>query len=169
MVLLLSIIWHLKWWGMQEKYSFVIVDTSCLILLANINEPGLLHQLFKTIVITQEIAEEFGEQLPDWVKIKKVSTIHHKILELDQREASALLLYMEVENALIILDDKKVRKLAERLTMNFTGSLGVFLKARQENLIPSVRSVLKKVQKTNFRFSNEVLNKILTLAGEDGV
>lgn len=152
---------------MQKKYSFVIADTSCLILLDKINELHLLHQLFLTIVITEEIANEFGEELPDWVKVINISNKHHQTLELDPGEASAILLSMEVENALIILDDKKARKTAKRLNLTYTGSLGIFLKAKQENLIPSILSVLEKVQTTNFRFSEQVFNEILTLASED--
>lgn len=39
----------------------IISDTSCLIILANIDEPDVLQKLYKQIVTTADIAAEFGE------------------------------------------------------------------------------------------------------------
>jgi predicted nucleic acid-binding protein len=53
---------------MHEK--IVIADTSCLISLTKIEALGVLQQLYGEVYITEEIAGEFGEYLPDWVKIE---------------------------------------------------------------------------------------------------
>ncbi|MDR0790294.1 MAG: hypothetical protein LBO06_05830 [Bacteroidales bacterium] len=53
----------------------IISDTSCFIVLSKIGRLDLLHQLFGTITTTPEIAEEFGEPLPDWVEIVAVKDI----------------------------------------------------------------------------------------------
>lgn len=50
--------------------------------------------------------------------------------------------------------------------MNITGSLGIFLKAKNAGIIPAVKSVVEKVQQTNFRYTQAVLEEILSLAGE---
>lgn len=152
---------------MQTKYNLVITDTSCLILLNKIDELYLLRKLFQSIVITEEIADEFGLQLPVWVEIRKVKNkLFQNSLEIDRGEASAITLSMETGNSLLILDDKKGRRTANKLNLNYTGSLGIILKAKREGIIPSVRSVLDKVQTTNFRYAEKVFKEILSLASE---
>lgn len=88
------------------------------------------------------------------------------MLDVDPGEASAIALAMESRPSLLILDDQKARKVAKRLNLNYTGTLGVFLKAKQAGIIPSVKYVLEKVQQTNFRYSHQVFQEILLLAGE---
>ncbi len=44
----------------------IISDTSCLILLSNINELELLNNLYGTIITTNEVATEYGLPLPQW-------------------------------------------------------------------------------------------------------
>lgn len=48
----------------------MISNTSCLIVLDNIGLLDILKKLYSKIVITQEVAEEFGKNLPDWIEIK---------------------------------------------------------------------------------------------------
>jgi predicted nucleic acid-binding protein len=47
----------------------IITDTTCLILLEKINELTLLQRLFRRVIITQTIADEFGNALPEWIRI----------------------------------------------------------------------------------------------------
>jgi predicted nucleic acid-binding protein len=60
---------------MQTEYEIVIADTSCFILLHKIEELDILKSVFGSVVTTNEIAEEFGLPLPEWVKIKAVKNI----------------------------------------------------------------------------------------------
>jgi predicted nucleic acid-binding protein len=50
----------------------VIADTSCLIALSKIEAIELLKELYEEVFITEEIAFEFGEKLPEWIKIDNV-------------------------------------------------------------------------------------------------
>lgn len=75
-------------------------------------------------------------------------------------------LAIESENSLLILDDLKARKLAAKLNLNYTGTLGIILKAKREGLLSSIRPILEKIQMTNFRFSDKILNEILKEADE---
>ena len=152
---------------MQTGYEIVIADTSCFILLDNIGELELLKSLFGHVITTTVIAEEFGAPLPEWVRIRAVkNTNFQSTLELDAGEASAIALALESEPSLLIIDDNKGRKAAQRLNLNITGSLGIFLRAKREGIIPSIKPILEKVQQTNFRYSQSILIEILSLAGE---
>jgi predicted nucleic acid-binding protein len=42
-------------------------DTSTLMLFHKIDEFNLLQKVYKKLITTPEIAEEFGEKLPDWI------------------------------------------------------------------------------------------------------
>ncbi|MCW3463005.1 DUF3368 domain-containing protein [Chitinophaga nivalis] len=154
---------------MPQKYNVVIADTSCFILLDKIDAVDLLRQLFNTISTTSTIAEEFGKQLPEWVKIMPVIDLHYqRILELevDKGEASAISLAIESGSALLILDDLKARKVAGKLSLAYTGTLGILLKAKEMGLLPAIKPLLDRIQQTNFRFSVNIFNEILKIAGE---
>ena len=66
----------------------------------------------------------------------------------------------------MILDDAKARKTARKLGLHFTGTLGVLLRAKERQLIPSVQDVLLLMNKEGFHISEAVRQQILLLAGE---
>jgi predicted nucleic acid-binding protein len=107
----------------------IIADTSCLILLSKINHFDLLQKLFGEIYITSFIAKEFQRPLPDWVLIKDPKEpLNLRLLKIaiDEGEASAIGLSLEMENALLILDDNKARKLALKLNLNIPVQLAFY-------------------------------------------
>jgi predicted nucleic acid-binding protein len=81
----------------------------------------------------------------------------------DIGEASTIALSIEIENGVMILDDLKARKLARKLDLNFTGTIGVLLKAREKNIISSLSEVCTKLKLYGFRISEELEKKILEL------
>ena len=144
---------------MLQAHKTIISDTSCFIILSNIGELNLLQEVYGEIITTSTIADEFGDTLPDWVKIQNVSDkLRLQILELqiDKGESSAIALALEIPNSTLILDDYKARKVAENLGLNFTGTIGIIIKAKLENIIPSIKPLLEKIKQTNFRISAEV-------------
>lgn len=154
---------------MSRKYNVVIADTSCFILLDKINQLDLLQKVFGTVTTTSIIAEEFRKPLPEWVAIRSAANQRYSQLleiEIDKGEASAISLAMEHENSLLILDDGKARKLALLLNLNYTGTLGILLKAKELGILPGIKPVLDQIQKTNFRFSEKVMIDILREANE---
>jgi predicted nucleic acid-binding protein len=154
---------------MRQQYRIIIADTSCFILLDKISSLELLHQVFGEVITTIEVQNEFGKQLPQWIKIEAVNNVEQQSLlesEIDKGEASAIALAMEKTNSLLILDDFKARRIAEKLHLQFTGTLGVLLKAKQAGIISLLKPTLEKIQQTNFRFSEKVFEDILKAANE---
>ncbi len=150
--------------------STIISDTSCFIVLTKIGKLDLLKQLYGQITTTTVIAEEFGEKLPEWVEILEVKDkSSQKLLELqiDKGESSAIVLAMNINDSTLILDDDKARKVAYKLDLKFTGTLGVIIKAKLKGLIPSIKPVLKKLKQTNFRLSSKLEKMALELAKEE--
>ena len=136
--------------------DIVIADVSCFIILSNINELGILNKLYRNIITTPDIAKEFGESLPDWVIVKSPADQQKQLileLQIDKGEASAIALALELPGSLIILDDLAARTLAKYLDIKITGTIGVIIKAKLNGVIPSIKPVLDKIKKTNFRLS----------------
>jgi predicted nucleic acid-binding protein len=149
---------------MQQEFKAVIADTSCFILLDKIDALYILHELFNEIITSQKVAHEFGKPLPAWIQIVEVKDqiFLNKLMEqVDAGEASAIVLASELQPSLLIIDDLKGRKLAEQLHLNYTGSLGVLLKAKQAGAILSLSEYFERIKRTNFHISHQLLDNIL--------
>ncbi len=147
----------------------IISDTSTLILLHKIEELSILYNVYGEIITTPEVVDEFGEELPSWLKVQSVADKkYQKLLEtqIDYGEASAIALAMEFSDVLLLLDDLKARKLAKKLQLKFTGTLGVIYKAKQMNVIEKVKPILDKLLLSNFRISDQIVQEILKLSNE---
>lgn len=122
----------------------MISNTSCLIILDNIGMITVLKDLYGNITITEEVLTEFGKELPEWIKIEKV--FDQKCLRIlnsivDTGEASTLALGTEKDGSIMILDDLKARKLAKRLDMKFTGTIGILMKASNLGILFTIDAV----------------------------
>jgi|SRR5690554_298963 len=149
--------------------KIVISDTSTLILFHKIDEFNLLQKVYGRLITTPEIAEEFGEELPGWIDIQSVSDKKYQDLletQVDYGEASAIALAAEFDDALLLLDDLKARKLATRLNFKVTGTLGVIHKAKQMSIIDKVRPLIDKLLLTDFRIADNIIQEILRLNNE---
>ena len=73
---------------------------------------------------------------------------------------------LERKNSLLISDDFKARKIAEKLYLEYTGSLGIFLHAKLTGIIPSIKPILHKIKSTNFHISEKVIEELFKEAGE---
>jgi len=154
---------------MKQKSKNGIVDTSCLILLHKVEELKILKHLFDEIYITSEIKNEFGEELPKWIKIDDPKDdTYKKVLEIeiDKGEASALALSIDLPNSIIVLDDQKARKVAFKINLSYTGTFGLLLRAKKNGIIKELRPILEKIRNTNFRFSDKLFVLLLKEAGE---
>lgn len=150
-------------------HKTIVSDTSCFIVLDNLGELELLKLSYGNILTTREVVEEFGKDLPKWVDIK--SPINLKFqqqleLELGKGEASAIALAVEIKDCTIIIDDQKARNIAEKLNLEITGTLGVIIKAKKKNIIPSIKPFLKKLKNTDFRYSDVLEEIALRESGE---
>lgn len=56
--------------------KIIISDTSSLIALQNIELLYLLKDLYQEILITKEVKNEFGLDLPDWIIVLEVTDIN---------------------------------------------------------------------------------------------
>ncbi len=147
----------------------IISDTSCLILLDKIGELYLLQKLFGRVITTQIVADEYGKALPDWISIQDSKNRKNQfVLEaaLDKGDASAIALALEQKNCLLIIDELRGRKLAKQLGLTITGTLGVLAQAKQSGYISMLKPLLDKIEQTDFRLSEQLVQETLKQVGE---
>jgi predicted nucleic acid-binding protein len=87
-------------------------------------------------------------------------------MEVDLGEASAIALAAENQPSLLKIDDLKGRRLAKRLHLIHTGTLGLVLSAKRERVPSQIKPLFDKIQATIFRISSSLLQNILQEAGE---
>lgn len=129
----------------------------------------MLHKIYGEVLITPEVLLEFKLAVPDWIKVESpLRNEHQKILEnsLDKGESSAIALALEKPNSLLLIDEQKGRKIADKLGIPITGSLGVLLAAKEMGFINSVSTVLQKIKHTDFRISSALETAVLHAAKE---
>jgi predicted nucleic acid-binding protein len=154
---------------MQENSDIIISDTSCLIILDKIDELELLGKVGRKIYVTPIILKEFGKSLPEWISVLSPKNSHYQQIlkmDLDDGEASAIALSLDFGSAVLMLDELKGRKIAEKLNLRYSGTFGLILKAKQLGLISSVKPILDKIKSTNFRFNEKLFETVLEQAGE---
>lgn len=147
----------------------IISDTSTLIIFQKIDEMNLLFSIYGELLTTSEVAYEFGDVLPDWIKIEAAKDKKYQDFlstQVDLGEASAIALATEFEDALLLLDDLKARKLAKRMGFKISGALGVIHKAKELLIIERVKPIINKLILTDFRISENIIKDFLKLNNE---
>jgi predicted nucleic acid-binding protein len=144
--------------------EIIISDTTCLIGLTNIGRIDILREMYGSVIVTPEVANEYGDLLPEWITIQAVSD-SNKVMILNKfiglGESSAMALALEIENALLIVDDKRARQFALSLGLEITGTLGLLIRAYENSIIHDIDSVVASLRKADFRLpaNTEVLIK----------
>lgn len=137
----------------------IISNTSCLIALSNIGKLDLLHTVYGSVVITPEVAFEFGEDLPSWIKtVSVMDGTKTRLISntLDLGESSTIALALELEKSLMILDDGKARRFADGMGLLFTGTLGVVAKATQIDKTIDINKLIADFRRCGFRVPNDI-------------
>ena len=58
----------------------VIADTSCLIVLDNVESLFILERMYGTVIVTPTIQHEFGNELPSCIEVRSVKNRRYETL-----------------------------------------------------------------------------------------
>ena len=159
----------------------IISDTTCLSALFQVNELHILQKLYKEIIIPSKVFDEllalslFNIDITplaklEWLKIKNPTDspqLKHLLSILDEGEAHAIALTLEMKADLIILDDMEARQVASDYNLNLIGLGGVLIFAKSKGVIPQVKPLLDKIISiSGFYLSAKIYHLILETAGE---
>ena len=118
--------------------------------------------------MTPTIAQEYQEELPEWITTQSPNEQSYRAIAeiIDEGEASAIALALEIDDCRLILDDIRARKYAKQLDLSVIGTLGIVAQAQKAGIIPSALTVIDKIQATNFRLSERVIEQVKQALGE---
>lgn len=145
----------------------IVADSTCLIGLERIGKLDVLPKLFEPIFIPDEVANEFGNSI-SWLKVESPlnsALVSALKLSVDDGEAEAIALALE-KNCKIILDDKQARSVAKKLGLEIVGTVGMFIRAKQNGLIDSLKAILEDLEDNGFRMSENLKAEALKIIGE---
>jgi predicted nucleic acid-binding protein len=104
-----------------------------------------------------------------WIKITPLANPRQALVYvgLDRGEAEVLALANERSARLVIIDERKARRYAQRLGLPLTGVVGVLLAARHNGLIPALAPLIDQLLQEGLFLAPELVEKALELAGEN--
>ncbi len=149
--------------------EILISDTSALIILQKIEQLKLLNLLFDEVFVTTIVKEEFGLDLPNWIKVENPKEkLNTKLLEinLDLGEASSISLALEKENPILLIDEKKGRRIAQKLGFKIIGTISILILGKRKGEITEIKPILEQMKELEFRISDSLIAKALELANE---
>ncbi len=151
--------------------DLVVPDTSCLIALTGIGRLDILQSLYTSLAVPRAVLREFGDALPEWIVTEDLSGAARPLANalsstLGPGESEAIALAAQRPGALVVLDDRRARRVARDMGLRLTGTVGVLLRAKREGLVASVSRALAQAEDVGFRVSTALHDEALRLAAE---
>lgn len=147
--------------------NLIITDSGCLIALERIDRLDILSNLFGEVWIPPAVSQEFGRTL-SWLNVvvpKDQGMVTALKLSIDDGEAEAIALAYEYQCRLIV-DDLQARKVAQRLGLQITGTVGILITAKRRGIIDSVKQVIDSLESVGFYVSEALKAQALKISGE---
>ncbi len=161
----------------------VVSDTSPILNLERIGRLELLSCLYKQVLIPPAVSAELtasqGNVFPpmtdvgpiSWLTVaapKDQSRVHELCHRLDAGEAEAIVLALERQADLLLVDERRGRRIAEELGLRIIGLLGVLADAKRAGLIELVKPVLEElIQTARFWIGPDLYREVLADLGEE--
>jgi len=159
----------------------VVSDTSAVLNLARIERLGILVSLYGQVLIPPAVYQELTTAKHDlsaaidvacnsWLKIeapKDRDRVRSLRNDLDPGEAESIVLAIERQGDLLLVDERRGRRIAAGLGVRTTGLLGVLAEAKRSGLIDQVKPVLDElIQDARFWIGADLYAHVLAELGE---
>lgn len=155
-----------------------ISNNTPLVALWVLNRLDLLRSLFGEVLIPNAVYVEFiaieriarQHALRDAPWVRPVNVADPRRVQvfsgLGPGEAEVLALAQECGAGLVIMDEAKGRRYAQRMGLPLTGTLGVLLLAKERGLVVSLAPLLTDLQAAGLRLHPALIARVLEIAGE---
>lgn len=158
----------------------VVINTSPIIaLVAAVGNLRLLESLYQQVWVSFEVCQEIlaggtnqfalpeFQQATGLIKQKNPLEISPFLLNsLDLGEASVIQLALNQNIKTVCIDETVGRRIARLNGLLLTGSIGILLKAKQQNSSLSIQTAITNMLNHNIRLSDRVINFALQQSGE---
>ncbi|WP_456456758.1 hypothetical protein [Nitratifractor sp.] len=154
----------------------IVSDSTAIITLSNIDEFTLLKSFTRQVLLAPEVYEEVvvDKKAYDFLKQQietgfvKVDSYHDPLLFqklnilLDTGESASIVLAKE-KGAMLLIDEKKGRRVAKDLGVEIVGLIGMirFLYVQGKMDKAQTEVLLRKLDASSFRISRELMELVL--------
>jgi len=159
----------------------IVCNTGPIISLAIIDNLDILRRIFHEVIVPEAVHNELLQGGPDfagvasyqqssWIKVQTPSTPVEPLLQtvLDKGEASVIQLARECDADLVLIDERKARKVAREIYgMRVVGSARLLVEAKQLGLINNVKDAITGMRNGGYWIQNDIIDFALRKAGED--
>jgi predicted nucleic acid-binding protein len=163
---------------MPERIT--ISNTSPLLYLHLVKKLDLLRRLYGTVLFPPAVEAELGAGAERGVDVPRLSLYPWLskaplasdasiplVTDLGRGEAEAIALGLENPGSRLILDDILARRIAQLHKLQFTGTVGIMVKAKQAGLLVAVSPVLSQLREAGLWLSDTLVAEVLRQAGEE--
>jgi predicted nucleic acid-binding protein len=150
----------------------VVSDTSPLNYLILINAIDVLPKVFGEVCVPPRVIEElrnsktpqpvtaWAQSPPAWLKIVAPKSLLAFAVRLDPGETAAITLAKELKATVILIDERKGRRVAKQEGLDAVGTITVLELAARKNIL-ELGPALEALQRTTFRISAELIRAAL--------
>jgi len=128
--------------------------------------------VYRELVVNPDFPEE-AEAVKncEFIRCEQVkNSFAVKILEtdmlLDKGESEALVLTEDLQAELLLVDERKARRVAAQLGLPFIGTLGVLLEAKRLGLVESLSPLLNALRSNNIHIGDSLTKEVLKRESE---
>lgn len=156
-----------------------IADSGPLISLARITQLELLPRLFSRVYLPPAVWNEVsvrGQGHPGADEVSKATWLTIRAPDpqlvkplgilVDAGEAEAIALAQTTPDCIILLDDSRARKIAERLGIKQLGTIGLLLRAKRLGLVAKIRPHINALIENGIYIRQELIDAVLMDAEE---
>jgi len=156
----------------------VVSNTTPILSLYKIGQLDLFESLFEQVIIPTAVYNEItvlgkdGHDLLDTVSYIKGEAVRNKLAvnmlrsQLDYGEAEVIVLADELGARLLVIDEKKARKVAQANSMNVIGTIGVLQFAKQKGLISDIKTQMDALIASGIWIDRNLYQTVLLNNGE---
>jgi uncharacterized protein len=158
----------------------IICNTSPLQYLHQLGAIELLHTIVGRVTVPEAVLQELlvgkavGIDVPDisgldWMEIRRPASerVLPLVNDLGPGETEVLMLALESPDAIVVLDDKLARFVAETIGLRLTGTLGILRDAKLAGAIPQIKPLLDRLDLLGFRLAPHTRAAVLRQMNED--
>jgi predicted nucleic acid-binding protein len=155
----------------------VVSDSSPLHYLIQIGKADLLRELFGDVVIPRSVQEELSHPAapaavrqwlmrpPAWARVLSAAAVNMS-LPLGQGEREAICLAQELHADLLLLDDKKARRIAQERGLAVAGTMALLRAAHDRGLV-RLPETIRELRAYGFRVSEKLARQVCSDAQRD--
>jgi predicted nucleic acid-binding protein len=155
----------------------VVINSSPLIVLFRSGQDNLLPQLFKTVVVPEQVYEEVTAGKKDnaaialpqspWVqKIRIDINLSIAAWNLGTGESAVFSFALQEQGYRALVDDLMARRCAQAFNIKTLGTAGLLVLAKRRGLINSVSDRVNRLRDAGLYLSDTVVQMILSAAEE---